>query len=214
MSVPDTPHEPSPGVKTLSPEARDRLTALIDEVRADPARVGVLFPAVARRVARGPADPADPDGLLTPRLEDTARVALLRAADPGAEEVASLYRYGDADEKRAVLRALPELDDLDPPDAALPLVNDALRTNDPRLVAAAVGPYAAAHLDTPAWRQAVLKCIFVGVPLDAVAGLADRARPGADPELARMLNDYRAEREAAGRPVPPDVHRLLRLLEG
>ena len=37
----------------------------------------------------------------------------------------------------------------------LPVVRDALRTNDTRLVAAALGPYAAAHLDDAAWRQAV-----------------------------------------------------------
>ncbi|MGP4111008.1 EboA domain-containing protein [Streptomyces sp. 4N509B] len=190
----------------LDDEARDRLAALTDEVRADPSRVAVLFPAVARRVARGPADPADPDGLLTPRLEDSARVALLRACAPDAEEVAALYRHGDADEKRAVLRALADLT-LDPADAALPLVTDALRSNDPRLIAAALGPYAARHLDAPAWRQGVLKCLFTEVPLDAVARLADRA----DAELVRMAAAYRDERLAAGRPVPPDVERVLAL---
>jgi hypothetical protein len=194
----------------LDAPARERLAALTAEVRADPARIGVLFPAVARRVARGPADPADPGGLLTPRLEDAARVALLRAAAPDAAELAALYRHGDADEKRAVLRALPELA-LDPADAALPLVADALRTNDPRLIAAALGPYAARHLDNAAWRQGVLKCLFTGVPLDAVAALAERA--AGDPELARMAADYRDERLAAGRPVPPDVSKLLKPLE-
>lgn len=39
--------------------------------------------------------------------------------------------------------------------------------------------------------------------------LADRAR--GDGELARMLTDYAAERTAAGRTVPEDLHRVLAL---
>ena len=94
---------------------------------------------------------------------------------------------------------------------ALPIVEDALRTNDTRLVTAAVGPYAARHLDAHNWRDAVLKCLFTGVPLDAVAELPRRAR--ADFALARMLGDYADERSAAGRPVPEDLYRVLALTE-
>jgi hypothetical protein len=94
---------------------------------------------------------------------------------------------------------------------ALPLVEDALRTNDTRLVAAAVGPYAARHLDPHGWRHAVLKCLFTGVPVHEVAELPRRAH--ADHELARMLGDYADERTAAGRPVPEDLYRVLALTE-
>ncbi|SDU61650.1 EboA domain-containing protein [Jiangella alkaliphila] len=192
----------------LDQAARERLAELLAEVENDPRRISVLFPAVGRRVTRGPTNPADPDGLRTPRLEDEARAALLVTAaarlDRAAltEEVGALYQYGDADEKRAVLRALAELD---LGDAGLPLVADALRTNDVRLVAAALGPYAARHLDAAAWRQGVLKCLFVGVPLDAVADLDART----DEELARMVADYGNERVAAGRSVPSDAWRIL-----
>lgn len=194
----------------LDAAARSRLAELVAEVEADPGRISVLFPAVARKVARGPSSPADPDGLRSPRLEDEARATLLVAAatawrsEPGrlVEELGQLYRFGDADEKRAVLRALAQLDVAD---AALPLVADALRTNDVRLVAAALGPYAAKHLDPAAWRQGVLKCLFVGVPLDAVADLDART----DEELARMVADYGNERVAAGRSVPTDAWRIL-----
>lgn len=55
----------------------------------------------------------------------------------------------------------------------------------------------------------MLKCLFTGVPVDTVADLRHRAR--ADTELARMLDDYAAERAAAGRPVPEDLHRVLAL---
>ncbi|MFD3454570.1 EboA domain-containing protein [Streptomyces sp. NPDC058691] len=138
---------------------------------------------------------------------DAVRVLLLREAHPDAVALTRLYRQGTAAERRAILLVLPHLAP-DPADG-LPLVEDALRTNDTRLVAAAVGPYAAEHLDPHTWRQALLKCLFTGVPVDAAARLEDRAR--GDAELARMLGDYAAERTAAGRPVPADLHRLLAL---
>ncbi|MEU6572508.1 EboA domain-containing protein [Streptomyces sp. NPDC046805] len=139
---------------------------------------------------------------------DAARILILHAARADAAVLTRVYRQGTADERRAVLHALPHL--VPGPDA-LPLVEDAVRTNDPRLLAAAVGPYAARHLDGHNWRHAVLKCLFTGVPVDEVADLARRAR--ADAELARMLGAYAAERTAAGRLVPPDLYRVLALTE-
>jgi hypothetical protein len=137
---------------------------------------------------------------------DSVRILLLHEARAGTDTLTRLYRHGAAAERRAVLLALPSLV---PGPEALPLVEDALRTHDTRLVAAAVGPYAAEHLDPHSWRHAVLKCLFTGVPVDAVAALGRRAR--GDAELARMLGDHAAERTAAGRPVPPDLHRVLAL---
>ncbi|MFG2965405.1 EboA domain-containing protein [Streptomyces sp. NPDC048288] len=137
---------------------------------------------------------------------DAVRTLLLIEARAGLAALTRLYRHGSAAERRAVLRVLPVL--VDGPHA-LHLVEDALRSNDTRLVAAAVGPYTAAHLDPHAWRHAVLKCLFTGVPLDAVASLAQRA--SGDGELARMLTDYAAERTAAGREVPDDLGRVLTL---
>ncbi|MEU9210920.1 EboA domain-containing protein [Streptomyces sp. NPDC048415] len=143
-----------------------------------------------------------------PEYADAARVLLLHAARADPDALARVYRQGTAAERRAVLHALPHLV---PGPGALSLVEDALRTNDTRLVAAAVGPYAARHLDPHSWRHAVLKCLFTGVPVDEVAELPRRAR--ADAELARMLGDYADERAAAGRPVPEDLYRVLALTE-
>ncbi|WP_399189586.1 EboA domain-containing protein [Streptomyces sp. WAC 04229] len=143
-----------------------------------------------------------------PAHADAARVLVLHAARAGTEALSRVYSQGTADERRAVLHALPHL--VPGPDA-LPLVEDALRTNDTRLVAAALGPYAARHLDAHQWRHAVLKCLFTGVAVERVADLAGRAR--GDDELARMLADYAAERTAAGRTVPEDLHRVLALTE-
>ncbi|MFF4020820.1 EboA domain-containing protein [Streptomyces sp. NPDC001843] len=142
-------------------------------------------------------------------LADSARVELLTAARPDAATVTLLYRQGTAAERRAVLLALPELDL--PAGHGVPLVEDALRSNDTSLLAAAVGPYAARHFDAHTWRHAVLKCLFTGVPVAHVAALADRAQ--GDPELARMLRAYAAERTAAGRAVPDDLHHVLALTD-
>ncbi|MEV5432046.1 EboA domain-containing protein [Streptomyces sp. NPDC052701] len=141
-----------------------------------------------------------------PARADAARVLILHAARADADALARVYHQGTADERRAVLRALPLLV---PGPEALPLVEDALRANDTRLLAAALGPYAARHLAPHPWRHAVLKCLFTGVPVDNVADLARRAR--GDGELARMLGDYAAERTAAGRAVPDDLYRVLAL---
>ncbi|MFI6079812.1 EboA domain-containing protein [Streptomyces sp. NPDC051217] len=135
---------------------------------------------------------------------DAVRTLLLRRAAADVGTLTRLYQQGAAAERRAVLLALP---DLVPGPEALPLVEDALRTNDTRLVEAAVGPYAAGHLDPHAWRHAVLKCLFTGVPVAAVADAERRAH--GDAELARMLADYASERTAAGRSVPADLHRVL-----
>jgi hypothetical protein len=174
----------------------------------DPGALGSLFPAAGRRCGRDPL-PALPGWT----VDEAARALLLVALPPDRvlPELAAAYRYGDAGEKRAVLKALPLLPIAD---QGVPLLRDALRTNDTRLVAAALGPYAA-HLDAAAWRDGVLKCVFTGVPLTAVHGLDDRA----DGELARMLDGFARERRAAGREVPPDALALLdrladRLKEG
>ena len=143
-----------------------------------------------------------------PEHADAARVLILHAARADADALTRVYFQGTAAERRAVLHALPHLV---PGPEAVPLVEDALRTNDPRLLAAAVGPYAARHLDPHQWRHAVLKCLFTGVPVDTVADLDRRAHR--DTELARMLGDYAAERTAAGRSVPEDLHRVLTLTD-
>ena len=171
-------------------------------VATEPDSVFGLFPAAARH--------ARAEG----RDGEAVRVELLEAV-PGDVEVVvrvatTLYRRGDSAEKRAVLSALAVLDRETPRrpavgDALLPVVRDALRTNDTRLVAAALGPYAATHLDEAAWRQGVVKAIFMSIPLDGVADLGRRT----DDELRRMVGDFVAERRAAGRDVPADALRIL-----
>jgi hypothetical protein len=193
----------------LSADGEQWLRQSVGRIEASAPAIRSLFPAAGRRCGRGPLDaslPTDPETLRGWTVDAAARVVLLGAlplAGPAlAEEIAQLYRYGDAAEKQAVLRGLALLDASHGlGEAGLPIVRDALRTNDTRLVAAALGPYGAKHLDAPAYRQGVLKCVFMGIPLADISGLDRRS----DDELARMLQAFAEERIAAGRPVPADV---------
>lgn len=159
-------------------------------VARDPEAVFALCPVAARHGGR----------------DDAVRVRLLSAlplrGDALVAALERLYRHGDAAERRAVLLALSELD-VGP--AAVPLVEDALRSNDTRLVLAALGGYATAHLGAAQFRQAVLKCVFLGLPLSEVDGVPARA----DRELAEMLRRFAEERTAAGRTVPADIRPIL-----
>jgi len=163
-------------------------------ISTDPQSVEELFGDAIRAVGRG--EPAA-----------RARAALVTAlADHawGAEVVRDLYRRGDADERLAVLAGLAHLAPVRESawrDAGIEIVTDALRTNDPRVVGAAMGDFARHHLDDAAWRQGVLKLVFMEAPLAQVAGLADRR----DGELAAMADRFAAERAAAGRTVPEDL---------
>ncbi|OJF12660.1 EboA domain-containing protein [Couchioplanes caeruleus] len=164
-------------------------------VRADPDSAGPLFARAGRKLGRQPLP--DRPGWTAGQA---GRVLLLLAV-AAADRVAELYWYGDAAERLAVLHALPLLDI---GAAGVPLAEDALRSNDPRLVAAALGPYAA-HLDAATWRQGVVKCVFMGIPLSNVDRLDDRT----DATLVAMLAALATERAAAGRRLSADAVGLL-----
>jgi len=209
------PAEPSTGtdgdVEWVTQVDHPWLVEAESRVRTEPAAIRTLFPAVGRKVGRAALRPeTDPQGLVFGTVDDLARTRLLavlaEVLDGAAltTEVADLYRYGDDAERRGVLRGLVALPAAAVP-AGLDVVRDALRANDIRLVAAAMGEFGARHLDDHTWRHGVLKCLFVGVPLAAVADLDRRA----DAELLRMVGDYADERRAAGREVPVDAVTLL-----
>ena len=219
---PTTAGDPGALAGLLTDEQAAWLATACGDVAADPGSAVGHLARAGRAVGRTPLDPdLDPGGVLHGTLDDAARarlvVALAGALPPDGESLATrlteTYQRGDTPERRGVLRGLDALTLAGKPSDTLPpavvragttLAADALRANDQSLVAAAVGPFAAAHLDDHAWRHAVLKLVFMGVSLDAVAALDERA----DDELARMARDFAAERRAAGRVVPDDVARI------
>lgn len=66
-------------------------------------------------------------------------------------------------------------------------------------------PYPRDHFDADGWNQMVVKCVFGGTALETVVGLHERRNP----ELIAMLRDLVAERQAAARPLPQEVHRFI-----
>ena len=120
---------------------------------------------VGRKVGREPLEAgADPADVHAWTIDDAARIAAAgrRRARRAEGELAELYRYGDAAERRGVLRALPYLD---LGDRGLGLD----RRRDPHQRHAADRGRARpvrhrAPVRTPQYDQAVLKCVFVGVP--------------------------------------------------
>jgi hypothetical protein len=199
-------------------DGRTWLDRAVAAIGSNPEEIGSWFPAAGRGLGRDPlaghwearhwkqGSPPPGGPMFTWTVDDAARALLLDAlGERAGDELEGLYRYGDAAERRAVLRWIGRLEDGRAPACALNLVEDALRTNDPRLVAAALGPWAVRHLDLHAFRHAVLKCVFMGVPLEGIDGLDQRA----DAELAEMLGAYVEERVAARRPVPGDVWPII-----
>jgi hypothetical protein len=111
-----------------------------------------------------------------------------------------VYRHGEARERAAVLRALPFLPGAE---RFVPIAADACRTHVLPIFEAIAceNPFPARHFEPAAFRQLVLKAIFIEVRIGRIHGLA----VGLDAELARMARDYAAERAAAGRPIPEDA---------
>jgi hypothetical protein len=66
-------------------------------------------------------------------------------------------------------------------------------------------PYPLDHFDEAAWNQLVVKCVFVGAPIETIVGLTERRNP----ELLEMLRALVSERSAAGRALPNAVHEYV-----
>jgi hypothetical protein len=147
-----------------------------------------------------------------PAAVDTARKDVLVSAvrerddDVAIALVDTVYRGGEIGEQVSVLKALPHLPD---PKRFVPLAVEACRTNaEPVFRAIAIdNALPAAHFPDLAFRQMVLKAIFLGVAVEGIVGLEKRV----DDELVRMVESYASERRAAGRPVPADVDAIVAL---
>ena len=185
------------------------LEQAIEKVR-DGEDIGVLFPAAGRKLGRGAlgADAAvQPHGasLAAWRIDDAGRVVLIGALkasrpDDFHKTIVDLYQRGDARERVGVLRGIAFYGD-DP--ELVPLILDALRTNELSTFEAALGenPYASTHLPQFDFRKAVLKAVFVGMSIRRIVDLDKRA----DIELSTSLIEYIEEREAATRSVLPEL---------
>ena len=143
-------------------------------------------------------------------LAELGRVALLLTAhsrmsvDAAKALVLDLYYRGDGQEKIAVLRALPLLGEHP---AYVELAVEACRTNMTSVFQAIACDNSFPHDNFSAlhFNQMVMKALFLGVSVGRILGVRERSSQ----ELARMLEDYKREREAAHRSVPGDLDWLL-----
>jgi hypothetical protein len=187
---------------------------------ADAARFGVRLGLASRHARRRPLDLADDEHDLgrsivhglDPEawtLLDVVRVRLVLALpDLASQHTANLleeaFRYGDEGETCALLRSVPLLPD---PERFLWRATEGCRSNMRSVFEAAATdtPFCVQHFDDVAWRQALLKSLFIGAPLWRVFGVDERL----DAETQRMALDYADERRSAGRSVPPELWMLL-----
>lgn len=124
---------------------------------------------------------------------DLARPSLLAALEEA-------FRYADVGELCALYRSLGLLPG---GERFARRAAEGCRTNMTTVFEAVAcdTPYPARHLDDDAWRQLVIKAVFIDAPLWRVHGLDARLSP----ELARMALDLIDERRSAGRPVQPEL---------
>ncbi len=136
---------------------------------------------------------------------ETLRVALVLVRpdlsdETGAAALEEAFRYADEGELCALYRSLAHLP---APERFAWRAGEGCRTNMVSVFEAVVldTPYPARCFDDLPWRQAVIKCVFVGAPLWRLWGLDDRLSP----ELARMALDLADERRSAGRDVQHEL---------
>ncbi len=136
---------------------------------------------------------------------EALRVALVLsrgdlATDSGSLAIEEAFRYADEGELCALQRSLALLPG---PQRFAWRAGEGCRTNMKSVFEAAAldTPYPAQCFDDLAWRQVVIKCLFIGAPLWRLWGLDERLSP----ELARMALDLADERRSAGRSVPHEL---------
>ncbi len=136
-----------------------------------------------------------------------ARLVLARpdlATPGGATAIEEAFRYADVGELCALYKTLALL-----PDSKRFVwrAGEGCRSSMKAVFesVACDSPLPLRHFDDVAWRQMLIKALFVEAPLQRVFGLETRL----DSETARMALDLADERRSAGRPVNPDSWRLV-----
>lgn len=205
-----------------TPAARAWFDSATEEIggEIDVERFCALFSMASRYAPRGALAPTA-DELRTAEallpgwnperwtVLETTRVALVLSREDldlkrGHDALEQAFRYAEVGELVALYRSLAHVPE---PERFLWRAGEGARTSM-RVVFEAVccdTPYPALYFDEIAWRQAIIKCLFVEAPLWRVWRLDTRL----DAELARMALDLSEERRSAGRPVNPELWMCL-----
>jgi len=206
-------------VRTLSPDAMAWFDAELDRQQSgtDERRLALALGLAGRKLGRAELSLPAADLAAARRLragwqperwgaDEAARVALLLATWRGDEaafaaRIDKLCAGAEVAELVAYLKGFAVF----PAPAALERrAREGVRASmrPPFEAIACHNPYPFNYFDEAAWNQMVVKCVFVGAPIDAIVGLHERRNP----ELVQMLRDFGDERRAAGRPLPNVVH--------
>jgi hypothetical protein len=175
-----------------------------------------VYAGAARRLgdAAGlsPRLPAELGPLGRPQvcLLDWVRAAMLGLALTNAKAkerepiVRFLFERGEMGEQESLLRTLSLLPDSE---RYIEVALLGVRTNANRVFEAIAceNPYPRTFFSDPSFNQMVLKALFCEVAVKRIEGLRQRSTP----ELVRMVEAYRSERRAAGRPVPADAEFVI-----
>lgn len=142
-------------------------------------------------------------------LLDALRVRLILglpdlAGEEAGQALDEAFSYADEGELCALLRALPLIPQRE---RFAWRATEGCRTNMVSVFCAVAcdSPLPVATFDDVAWKQVLLKCLFVGAPLWRVRGVDLRL----DDDLTRMALDYVEERRSAEREVPRELWMLL-----
>ncbi|MBX9589493.1 MAG: EboA domain-containing protein [Hyphomonadaceae bacterium] len=204
--------------RRVAPEALRWLDAETDRLRGngDERRLPIALGLAARKVGRSELGLDTGDCAAADRLragwqpqrwstDEAARVLLLLSTHHDddrafAARVDRLCATAEVAEHVGILKGFAVLP---APTLLLGRAREGVRSSmQPVFEAIACrNPYPLDHFDAAAWNQMVVKCVFMGSPIEAVSGLGERRNP----DLIQMLADLVAERRAAGRSVPQQV---------
>jgi hypothetical protein len=208
--------------RALADNAMEWLDAEIARQRdgTDERRLGMALGLVGRRIGRKDLT-LSPNDLAAARVlrvgwqpelwgtDEAARVAILLATARDddvafAERVDRLCAMSELTEHVAYLKGFAVLP---APARLLGRAREAVRSSAQPVFQAIVchNPYPADYFDEAAWNQAVVKCVFSGLPIETIVGLTERRND----DLIQMLRDLVSERHAAGRALPETVHRFI-----
>jgi hypothetical protein len=208
--------------RVLAAESFTWLTQEIEhqQAAADERRLGVALGLAGRKLRRIELALSNEDAATAQALRDAwlpqhwtadeaARVALALATHRGDDQAfaARLDRLCITAEITEQISYMKGFAVFPAGTALLPRAREAIRSSIAPVFEAIAcrNPYPRDHLDIEAWNQMVVKCVFGGTPLERVVGLQERRND----ELIVMLRDLVAERHAAGRPLPKDVHAFI-----
>src|SRR5258708_10147588 len=219
--------------RNLDGDSREWLMARAAAVREEPGgtSLNLAFTAIPRKTGKKDTAVTDSKQQAIDKLlpgfyirnwavDRLSRVWLLMQADPTDTNAATTDPAGRIPYIKKIenLFAAAEMNELVALYSALPILAypeewrkrcaEGIRSNIATVLEAIIhrNPYPAAWLDEPAWNQLVVKAFFTDKKISLIIGLEQRANRN----LANILADYARERQAAGRPVNPQLWGLVK----